>query len=370
MEFDLNNIINDILLSYNDTLKSRRLKINRFTNFYKCIDKHNIINKFNYEFTTIKIKKGNNNDGILRITLQKYDLLSIIIKMISCDNNKNDKCNSVNIEKKMLYFTSLLNLLNISPHFVLYYGCDIFDNTHALHMEQCGLLYDNVYYSDLYDFFNGIIDKKIKYINFEYILKIIIFQVMYSIYIFNKFKIIHGDLNFGNILLNKCNGSGYNIYIIGNNKYYIPNTHLNIKISDYGMCWSEYIYLYNSDYINECWKHVGLLNDFNKCKHYDIYLFFKILYSNYSLLINYELLNFMYDIIPHDLLNINKKYLENNRIVDINNNLINDILPINKIIKHKYFGCFKNLNIDNKYIGETYKLKYNVHHKIIKSILL
>lgn len=368
---------------------------------YKCYKKnikdiYNNIKKYDeeenkYMSARIYTEKGINNSGIINVRINNNDcniecedenvdnsvILKIIEfglysfnnviykdlnKMIHYENTKNLRMSNF-IEIYMLKLTTFLWSYNISPFFTSFYYSDtevqtkyypdnnikyMFNN--KIYVEKCNFKYNNIVVNDLLTYIqlaNKYNDNKL-----PKTIKRIIFQVMYNLAIFNKLKIVHGDLNLNNILLQKKSPNDnidYYIFDIDNKVYYVKNKDFNIKFWDYGYAFATYdspfaSELTNADIYFDIYRNCGYPNisneDFSFCDHYDLFVFcFGLLKSN----INDRIIeDFLKTVLSDIFSDRHKNYsgmLRFGRIIDYKK-FKNKILKIEDIFKCDLFDSF------------------------------
>lgn len=140
---------------------------------------------------------------------------------------------------------------NISPHIVFYFGSNkVVNKSNALIDMNLENFYNNKKiksYSNMLvsEFVEGLSleewvykqTKKDKDISSSIWLSMI-FQLLYTIYIFqHKYKLLHNDFHYGNILIDDTiKKEGYLIYKIFNKTYYIKNNGIMPKLWDFEFC--------------------------------------------------------------------------------------------------------------------------------------
>jgi hypothetical protein len=155
----------------------------------------------------------------------------------------------------------------------------------------------------------------------DYQWKSIIFQLIYTISVLqNKYKLMHNDFHYGNILIDdQIEPKGYFVYIMNNKKYYIKNTGVIPKLWDweFGMVYSNNISgVYANKFVigpyrYDSIKHKTILDelnteyddDFNVPYNYnEIYDLHYFLTSLLDLYISQELFDWILKIYPEEVI--------------------------------------------------------------------
>jgi hypothetical protein len=140
---------------------------------------------------------------------------------------------------------------NISPHIVFYFGSNkVVNKSNALFDMNLKNFYNNKKiksYSNMLvsEFVEGLSLEEWVYRQTKKDIDIssttwlsMIFQLLYTIYIFqHKYKLLHNDFHYGNILIDDTiKKEGYFIYKMFNKTYYIKNNGIMPKLWDFEFC--------------------------------------------------------------------------------------------------------------------------------------
>lgn len=212
---------------------------------------------------------------------------------------------------------------NISPHIVYYLGYQKVNNNSKsikfLNLRQFEIEgaihpYSNMLLADYID--SGSLDNWI-YDTYESKQtiddtqwKIIAFQLIYTLAIFQKrYKMMHNDCHYGNILIDtSIKPGGYFVYKINNKKFYIPNTGVIPKFWDF-----EFTMVYN-DKIEQAYSNQYVVADGHSSdtetsedqnvphSYNEVYDLHYLLTSLLDLYISEELFNWIIDLYPDELI--------------------------------------------------------------------
>lgn len=360
-KLDKNKLIknkqNKSILSKNKQSKSKQTKSKQSKSYLNMIEnrntyeyrniKRNVLSKLkiditkryliDYKFDEVKIiSKPENSVSNSIIYLLKSKNKQYIFKITGM-NHKIGKLSPPDTEKTIYSIMNILVNKNITPHvFTLTNSTNteipISKINKILQKDLKKLFSSKVNYiypfiietSDytkknisMYDFFILIIEKKIP--NIEIIFLIILFQIMYTLNVFNIIGVKHNDLHLKNIMvqinykniLSKNHDIYLNKYIIHDNEYLIPNIGIDIRIYDFDRSCKFSNKIYPEYKFIESTEIKSLHNVNTNCNVNESFDTFKILGSLYSLLKKYKDLvklqliieSFFYD---KKLLNLNK----------------------------------------------------------------
>lgn len=188
--------------------------------------------------------------------LKKTNLIKLAFKLIPIESKYTKQEHPSNIEYLMLKeFNDELVLKNVTPHVVNYIGYKKiynkskaikFLNLKRLEHENKILNYSNVLISEyieagsldnwVYEIYQN--QKEITCLDW----KCLVFGLLYTIYVLqDKYKFMHNDLHYGNILIDEIQKGGYIVYTIENvGTWYLPNNGFIAKLWDmeFGMVYS------------------------------------------------------------------------------------------------------------------------------------
>ena len=229
----------------------------KFGDVYKlCLINKDILKK-NENFKSSLITRNKNKIKLSK--LLKGSCVSVKLIPLEEDsfyNKENTKYDVWREIKAMELVTKLVRKWNCQ-NFSMMYGYFVCNNCSynnpelASSSKMCLLVVTELSHSDLKNWLierDEIITKSkqstdlmtgIRYTNLINEWYNIFFQIFSSIYLLQKkHQLIHNDLHWGNILIDKIKAGGYWVYIINGITYYLPNLGFIIKISDFGKCTS------------------------------------------------------------------------------------------------------------------------------------
>ena len=235
--------------------------------FEEIIKVKNISQIKGYPYRGYKAKNNNLKD------------INLALKIVPIDTKYDKKEHPCNLESSILKeLTDNVVNTSLSPHITHYLGCHKISNKskavnklNLKRLEVEGKIrnYSNMIISEYVE--GGSLDDWIyntyeeeKEISQEQ-WKIMVFQLIYTITIMQKkYKMMHNDFHYGNILIdNNVEAKGYIVYKINNKKYYIKNTGIIPKLWDF-----EFSMAY-SDNIPNCYPNKFIIGsyDYDKKKH-------------------------------------------------------------------------------------------------------
>lgn len=233
--------------------------------FFQKMDKIGSKSKFGEVYKLCIIKKNMIHDLKSSLITKKKDKIKlnkilksscVSVKLIPLDedsfyNKENTKYSVWREIRAMELVTRLVRKWNCQ-NFSMLYGyficnnCDYNNPELKTSSKMCVMAINELSYSDLK---NWLIekDKKLPRLN---ILVMewynIFFQISCSLHLLQKkYQLIHNDLHWGNILMDKIRSGGYWVYIVDGIKYYLPNLGFIVKISDFGKCTSVTNFQFN-----------------------------------------------------------------------------------------------------------------------------
>lgn len=259
----------------------------------------------------------------------------IAVKIVPVEVKYNKNEHPVNLEFLALKeLTNSLVMNNVSPHIVYYLGnqkvsnkCRAlkFLNLKRLEIEELVRTHSNMLISEfiegnsldnwVYDWIeegNEITDEE---------WKILVFQIVYTLAIMQKkYKLMHNDMHYGNILIDtSIKKGGYFVYNINSKTYYMKNNGFIPKLFDFefAMSYSDKIpdFYPNKFIIGKCdydrtthvTKNVQVDSDnsteFNvPCNYNEVYDLHYFLTSLLDLYISQELFDWINEIYPDELI--------------------------------------------------------------------
>ena len=283
----------------------------------------------------VQLKKVTNDSEIKGYPFKGYYKSGkIALKVIPIETKYNKHEHPCNIEGMILKeVTDNLVRKCVCPHFVNYLGTSKLSNrSRTLKMlnlkkleiedkiRSQSLLLVSEYISggglDSWIFETYENDKKVSDIQW----KVLVFQLVYTIYVMQtKYKMMHNDFHYGNILIDdSLKAEGYIVYKCNSKTYYIPNTGIMPKLMDFefGMVYSKKIegmfpnkfitgpYTYDYDK-NETIIKSDVTNDsdlnvpYNYNEVYDLHYF---MISLLDLFISQELFDYILSIYPEEVI--------------------------------------------------------------------
>jgi hypothetical protein len=210
---------------------------------------------------------------------------------------------------------------NVSPHIVYYFGYQKvsnsskairFLNLKKFEIEDIIRSNSNMLISEYVQ--GGSLDNWIytTYENKEKISdkqwKILVFQLIYTIYIFQKhYKLMHNDCHYGNILIdNTVQAGGYFVYKLKGKKFYIPNTGIIPKFFDFEFSMSYNKKMdgnYSNAYITNGETETDSSEEYNVPETYnEVYDTHYLLTSLLDLYISEDLFDWIIDLYPEELI--------------------------------------------------------------------
>lgn len=336
------------------------------------IDNNNIVYRFNestkinIEYCTDLIKKKEitlieqgGQSKIYNINGNKCN--SLIVKKIN--DNKRD-IQSFKKEKYFYHKTNKMIMNNICPHFLLMYGLDDSDNSFYLEKADGTLL----------NFFKIDFSNKI---NFDSIIKSMIFQLLYGIMVIQtKLKTFHTDLHMKNIFYKRINEKyKYFKYFLDDQIYLVPNygylfiiadfghaqTLENINSSDLNVEDIEFGIKYNYDFTHLEQMYNKLLKEnislfINSIEELKKYISFndniKKIYYQYEITIDNKFKNLNRELKSKKILNLMIYYCIDNNLFDIES------------IKTNFIYNVPNLKM-KKFIENIFNSKNNIENLIV-----
>lgn len=212
---------------------------------------------------------------------------------------------------------------NVSPHIVYYLGYQKVSNNSkalkflnlrkfeiegAIHSSSNMLIADYIESGSLDNWIYNMYENKKTIDDTQW--KIIAFQLIYTLAVFQKrYKMMHNDCHYGNILIDtSIKPGGYFVYNINNKKYYIPNTGILPKFWDF-----EFTMSYN-DKIESAYSNQYIASDSNSNstdssselnvpnEYNDVYDLHYLLTSLLDLYISEELFDWILKLYPDELI--------------------------------------------------------------------
>lgn len=201
------------------------------------------------------------------------------------------------------------------------------------------------------------------------LLKIIFFQIFYTLvilqYNFPGFR--HNDLKANNILvvfndstiIPKILEDKFNVYILNDQKFYIPQTNFTIKIHDFDFVSSDKFD--NSKVKNKYFRELGILNEHNSI--YDLHYFLNTLFKYYTknkIKLKQAIIEFIYSVFDKKYLNEKSYYNNSYRLLVkphnimspyellFNNNFFKEFLKPQKNIEKRYNSKILEIDIINR----------------------
>ena len=261
---DLDNriLISDYIKTYFENITKNSKNV--------CINNTGDINLFSL-MTDCKLLSKGGKDGEVYVAkfIKINKMLKLTLKVIPInEDEKNNKYSSHYRswrEVKAIKMTSQLVKKRICPNFQLYYGdyiCNYCEYSNPYFknkgMDSCIIIMKEYSEENLHDLivnFNNCNKYLKKSENLKELLwKTVFFQIISGLYCMKHYyQLIHGDLHWENILVNKVSDKGYWNYIINGINYYIPNTGYTFHISDFGRSvnYAEYTIYENIKEISE-----------------------------------------------------------------------------------------------------------------------
>ena len=294
------------------------------------------------------------------------------------------------IFQKLLTINSKKRLLPTLPLIYSYYICNSCtfknNNLQKYNNKLCLLVISEYNTYDLKNWLVYLSKKKISKNKLKQIWLNLIFQILVTLYfLYKKYKLIHNDLHWNNILIQVHKKKGYWLYKIDELSYFIPNLGFTIKLWDFGKCHSNYFFNKKKDKLSI--NNINELTDLYRIS--DIYRWIKNdkkinnniippyiinLFNNFKLESNNSLKNIIYKnmymylhnkigtIIPKYIKTVDilyPHYIYRGEIVSYKNRyaLVQDIYKFNIYI-------IININNYNNYINVSFdkikKIKDNV----------
>lgn len=165
--------------------------------------------------------------------------------------------NSFLVEEYIYRFTNKLVEYDFTPHVIVMYASYICKNFLENTINALPLAHQRDFLKDIVAEMNNINDSKKIYdmknakilmlersqgsilrnslnIKHEKIQKKIIFQLLYTLHIFNQFDLRHNDIHAGNVFIETLTKPAKMCYVIGKDKYYL-NTLFFVKIYDFDL---------------------------------------------------------------------------------------------------------------------------------------
>lgn len=366
-----NSYLFDYRILICDLIKQYLKKKIKTKNEIVCLKTMGNINLSSFLINEKLINYKNKNSDVYRYIIPLYSKLKpyIIIKIIPLSYNdiKYMYDTSIPIWRelqilKLLSVYSLKRVLPTLPIIYNYYICNSckFKNIHLQKYNKNLCLIILSEYNN-YDLKNWLIDLSKKKLSTQYLTNIwnnLIFQILITLYfLYKKYKLLHSDLHWNNILIQTHIKNGYWIYKIDGLSYYLPNLGFTVKLWDFGNS-------HSNSFFNK--KKDKSLSD-NKNELTDLYRFSNI----YNWIRKEDKIK--NNIIPVNIIDLLNKFKNQN-----NNSLKNIITKNMYMYLHNKIGTkapdyiIKNsekvLYSDNFYRGEIilYNNKYAIIHDIYK----
>ena len=211
---------------------------------------------------------------------------------------------------------------HITPHVVYYLGYQKVSNHSkalkflnlrqyeiegAIHTHSNMLIADYIEGGSLDNWIYDVYENKEKIDDTQW--KIIAFQLIYTLAIFQKrYKMMHNDCHYGNILMDtSIKPGGYFVYKINNKKYYLPNTGVIPKFWDFEftMAYNDKIETaYHNQYVVSEGQNTDTESSEENVPHTynEVYDLHYLLTSLLDLYISEELFNWILKLYPEELI--------------------------------------------------------------------